>query len=88
MGLDMDKMQIDPENILNNLNAGIYIVSPDRKILYWGSAAQKITGWTGDEVVGTRCCDGILCHIDKDGHELCSEGLLSASPRDCHRQKQ
>lgn len=69
----MDKRQIDPGNILNNLNAGIYVVSPERKILYWGSAAQKITGWTGDEVVGTRCCDGILCHVDKDGHELCSE---------------
>ncbi len=69
----MDKNMIDPGKILNSLNAGIYVVDPDRKIIYWGSAAERITGWTAKDVIGTSCADGILCHIDKDGHELCSD---------------
>ncbi len=63
----------DPGKILNHINAGIYVVDPDRKILYWGGAAEKITGWSANEVIGTSCSDGVLCHIDKDGHQLCSE---------------
>lgn len=59
--------------ILDSLNDGVYVCDTERRILYWSKAAERITGWTAADVVGRKCSDGILCHIDKDGHPLCGE---------------
>jgi phosphoserine phosphatase RsbU/P len=64
---------LTPEVVLNAINEGVYVTDTDRKILYWGKAAERITGWSAKEVVGKHCHDGVLCHIDKDGHTLCGE---------------
>ncbi len=64
---------IDPALILKSLKEGIYVVDRDRKIVYWGTAAEKITGWKSEEIVGRYCSDDVLAHIDKDGHKLCPE---------------
>ncbi len=59
--------------ILNSLNEGLYVCDPDRTILYWSKAAERITGWKSQEVVGRRCLDNVLVHVDKDGRRLCGE---------------
>lgn len=61
--------------ILNSLADGVYITDADRRILFWNRAAERITGWPAKEVVGGRCQDNILAHIDKDGHQLCGHEL-------------
>jgi len=58
--------------ILNSLAEGAYITDVDRKILFWNRAAETITGWPAEDVVGHCCKDNILEHVDKDGHRLCS----------------
>lgn len=60
-----------PIDALNSINDGVYIVDPERRIVYWGKSAERITGWTAEEVVGKHCFDNLLCHYDKDGHHLC-----------------
>ncbi len=62
---------IPSESILNNLPDGLYITDLDRRIVFWNQAAEQITGWNRDEVVGKYCRDNVLCHVDKDGHLLC-----------------
>lgn len=57
--------------LLDNLHEGVYFVDPDRRILYWNHAAEEITGFTEDEVLGTSCADGILMHADEAGNVLC-----------------
>jgi sigma-B regulation protein RsbU (phosphoserine phosphatase) len=64
---------VDIEAVVDSLNDGVYVCDLDRRITYWSESAQRITGWTAEEVVGRHCSDGILCHIDKDGHPLCGE---------------
>jgi len=68
---DLDVEQIGAERILNALGDGVYVTDPERKILSWNQAAESITGWTREEVVGRSCWDDVLIHIDKDGHKLC-----------------
>jgi len=63
--------QLTPQIVLDSINDGIYVTDRDRTILYWNTSAERITGWTSDEVVGKRCFDDILSHVDKDGHVLC-----------------
>ncbi|MCM8817289.1 MAG: diguanylate cyclase [Candidatus Omnitrophica bacterium] len=57
--------------LIDDLHEGVYIINPDRKILYWNKSAEEITGYKAQEVIGKSCNDNILRHVDKDGHELC-----------------
>lgn len=63
--------EIGSEAILDSLPDGVYITDTNRRILFWNHEAERMTGWRRSEVVGRRCHDNVLCHIDKDGHLLC-----------------
>lgn len=62
------------QELLDNLDEGVYFVDRDRKITYWNKGAQKISGYSADEVTGKACKDSILVHIDDHGRSLCEEG--------------
>lgn len=57
--------------IVENLHDGLYFVDNDRVITFWNKAAENITGFTADEVIGRSCSDNILTHIDSEGNSLC-----------------
>ncbi len=63
----------DPASLIDSLVDGVYITDTERRILLWNRAAERITGWSADEVVDRTCFDNILCHVNKDGHCLCGE---------------
>ncbi|TDT72580.1 PAS domain S-box-containing protein/diguanylate cyclase (GGDEF)-like protein [Hypnocyclicus thermotrophus] len=62
------------KNILDNISDGVYFVDKNRKILYWNNAAEKITGFTYNDVINSFCYHNILRHVDKSGNELCRNG--------------
>ena len=65
------------------MSDGVYFVDQERRILYWNDGARRLTGYAADELVGRRCQDDILCHIDGEGKRLCQEGCpLTASIED------
>ncbi len=64
----------DYRNIVENLYDGLYYVNKDRVIEYWNPAAEKITGFSAEDVVGRSCRDNILNHVDSDGKILCKNG--------------
>ena len=57
--------------ILDNLYDGVYVVAPERRIIYWNAGAERITGYSSAEVTGKRCFDNILIHVDGKGVSLC-----------------
>ena len=57
--------------VLNHLNLGVYITDLDRRIVLWNRKAEEITGHKAADVVGKRCRDNVLCHVDKYGNLLC-----------------
>src|SRR5579859_6066196 len=57
--------------VLNSLPDGVYVTDTHRRILFWNQAAERITGWRKEDVVGKYCSDNVLAHLDKDGHPLC-----------------
>jgi len=61
-------------NIIEQLQEGIYYVDTNKKITLWNKAAEKISGFTKEEVMGKSCADNILRHVDKLGNELCISG--------------
>jgi diguanylate cyclase (GGDEF)-like protein/PAS domain S-box-containing protein len=57
--------------IFESLNDGLYFVDRNRVITFWNKAAEKISGFKAEEVVGRSCFDNILTHIDSEGNSLC-----------------
>ena len=64
-------MQIDYQNLLANIEDGVYFTDTERTIIYWNKSAERITGYGAQEVVGRKCRDNILIHIDQEGCSLC-----------------
>ena len=60
--------------IINNINDGIYFVNQERKIEFWNKAAEEISGYKAEEVIGQNCGENLLNHIDSEGKPLCIVG--------------
>lgn len=59
------------ESLLASMSEALYLVDESRTIRYWNRAAEQLTGFTAEDVVGRRCRDGILNHVDEAGRSLC-----------------
>jgi diguanylate cyclase (GGDEF)-like protein/PAS domain S-box-containing protein len=57
--------------LLDNLHEGVYFTDTQRHIRYWNKGAERISGFSMDEVLGRCCSDNILMHTDLDGKPLC-----------------
>jgi diguanylate cyclase (GGDEF)-like protein/PAS domain S-box-containing protein len=58
-------------SLIDQMSDGVYFVDTNRIITYWNKGAEAISGFTAQEVVGRRCSDNILTHVDQDGRSLC-----------------
>jgi diguanylate cyclase (GGDEF)-like protein/PAS domain S-box-containing protein len=78
------------KNMLDEISDGVYFVNRDRVITYWNKSAEELSGYTGKEVIGRRCSDNILVHIDEKGNQLCLLGcplaatINDAAPHEAH----
>jgi len=61
-------------DIINNLCDGVYFVDTERTIVFWNKAAEAITGYSAEEIIGRQCQNSLLNHIDANGRPLCTLG--------------
>lgn len=59
------------QTLIENLEEGVYVTDTERRIQYWNKGAEKIAGFSPDEVLGRCCSDDILMHTDDMGRTLC-----------------
>jgi diguanylate cyclase (GGDEF)-like protein/PAS domain S-box-containing protein len=57
--------------LLEQLYEGVYFVDTQRRILFWNHAAQRVSGYSSEEVIGHYCQDNLLNHVDEGGNQLC-----------------
>jgi len=70
----MEDRTHDPHNfgeILESMEEGVYFTDRSRVITRWNKAAERITGYASEEVLGTSCKDNLLVHVDETGNSLC-----------------
>ncbi|MGE4552180.1 MAG: diguanylate cyclase [Desulfovibrionaceae bacterium] len=60
--------------LVDNLHDAVYFVDTSRTILFWNKAAERITGFMREEVVGHRCGENLLRHVDDEARQLCLVG--------------
>jgi PAS domain S-box-containing protein len=56
--------------ILDNMPEGVYLIDSDKKILYWNSAAETLTGLTADETLGRQFDEVKIGYEDEGGTAL------------------
>lgn len=61
------------KDLLDNLSDGVYFVDRDRVITYWNKGAERITGYTAQQVIGRSCRDNLLNHVTANGVVLCNQ---------------
>ena len=67
---------------------GVYFVDTERTFTYWNLGAQRISGYSAAEIIGRRCYDNILAHVDEQGRSLCNSlcplaaTMLDGEPRE------
>ncbi|MBN2643995.1 MAG: sensor domain-containing diguanylate cyclase [Desulfuromonadaceae bacterium] len=69
-------MKIEASHLRQTLDVvseAVYLVDRERRIVYWNNAAELLTGYTADEVVGQLCEQGPLQHVDSKNYPLCEE---------------
>ncbi len=59
------------QQILDSIADGVYLVSAERKILFWNKGAERITGHSADVMIGKACYNDLL---------RTSGGMRSATP--------
>jgi diguanylate cyclase (GGDEF)-like protein/PAS domain S-box-containing protein len=69
-------------SLIENLGDGVYFVDRDRRITFWNRGAERISGLRRDQVLGVRCGDATLRHVDESGRLLCGDCPLSATMED------
>lgn len=65
--------------LLENLFDGVYVVDTERRITFFNSGAERLTGFSAKEVVGRQCADNVLMHTDAQGTCLCPSDLCPAA---------
>jgi diguanylate cyclase (GGDEF)-like protein/PAS domain S-box-containing protein len=74
--------------LLEEVAEGVYFTDRERQIIFWNKAAERISGYSHREVVGSQCSDNILIHVDRHGHKLCHGACpLARTLRDCRQRR-
>ncbi|MBP2629064.1 MAG: sensor diguanylate cyclase [Firmicutes bacterium] len=61
--------------ILDHLYDGVYFVDNDRRILYWNPSAEKLTGYSSEDIMGSYCFNNKLNHTTNEGILLCNNRM-------------
>jgi diguanylate cyclase (GGDEF)-like protein/PAS domain S-box-containing protein len=70
----MRKNEPEFKEILDNLYDGVYFVDTERRVTYWNKGAERISGYSANQVVGHRCMDNLLNHVTEAAIQLSLNG--------------
>jgi PAS domain S-box-containing protein len=76
VGLSRADQQRFWQSVVDTIQEGLLLVSPDQRILYMNRRAEELAGVRLDAVVGTRCTDGICCPQCECRCRLFDEGAV------------
>ncbi len=51
------------ETVVEMLSDAVFLVGPDKRILYWNRAAERLTGYPRDQVIGSPCLRAVHCRV-------------------------
>ena len=77
--------------LLATADIGAYAMSIDQTIMFWNPGAERILGYTPDQVIGRHCFEVVSGLVPGGLTPECQEGVpvhpLPASRHDSHRHR-
>jgi diguanylate cyclase (GGDEF)-like protein/PAS domain S-box-containing protein len=70
---------INYKELVDSSHNGVCVLDLERTIVYWNQGAERITGYTAAEVLGRRCYNNLLAHVDSEGRAMCGDGSCPAA---------
>ena len=67
---------------LDSMREGICFANPKGMIIYWNKSAERLTGYTEQEILGRSCTDEILLHLNEVKGTLASSSPIAATIAD------
>lgn len=62
------------DDLLSNINDGVFVMDHNRQFVYFNAAAERLTGFTASEVIGTGCkCSDVTDCKDEHGRSLAGQ---------------
>ncbi len=69
---DVKLGELSCNGLLENLFDAVYFATPQRSITFWNPAAEALTGYRREHVVGKSCCEDLLVHLQSKPDGACS----------------
>jgi PAS domain S-box-containing protein len=66
--LIMEAARPTAEALLEAMSDAVYAVDAERRITYWNSAAERLTGYRAAEAVGRYCHDNLRPRLSERAH--------------------
>ena len=63
-------MHRDFLKIIDVSKEGALLLDPDRNVIFWNNAAERLTGFRKEDILGSAWSDNILVHEDDGGRDL------------------
>ena len=63
-------MRRDFLQMLDVIKESALLLDPDRKVIFWNKAAERLTGFRKEDIMGSAWSDNILVHEDEEGQDL------------------
>lgn len=57
--------------ILDAVHEAVYLLDREGRVTYWNPGAERVTGYRSEEMLGSRCMDGLLMRLEPGGGGLC-----------------
>ena len=59
------------KKIIDNLSDGVYFIDRDYIITFWNKGAERMTGYSAEQVIGRSCRDNPLDLLTAEGNAFC-----------------
>ncbi len=60
--------------IIEEMFDGVFVTNKSRHIIYWNNGAERITGFSSEEMQNKKCSDNNFCFISDNGESACHKG--------------
>ena len=54
------------KKLLDQMSDGVYVMDRQQRVSYWSRGAERLTGYSAQEMTGSLCTDRALCHADPE----------------------
>lgn len=61
----------ESSSLISAVSDGVCVMDHSKKVVVWNPSAERISGYSAEEALGSVCCEELFMHADDSGRLLC-----------------